>query len=79
MVLEKEPGVLHLDPKAAGRDSEPLNLAGVSESSKPAPSDTFPPTRPHLPIVPLPMNPGGHFHSNHHILIPGSHRLVVIS
>jgi hypothetical protein len=28
-------------------------------------SDTLPPTRPHLLIVPLP-GEGGHFYSNHH-------------
>jgi hypothetical protein len=30
------------------------------------PHDTLPPIRPQLPIVPLPMSHGGHFHSNHH-------------
>lgn len=40
MVLE-ELRRFHLDPQAAGRESEPLGLAGASETSKSFPSDTL--------------------------------------
>lgn len=37
---------------------------------KPHPhSNTLPLARPHLLIVPLPLGPWGHFHSNHHTTI----------
>ena len=41
MVLEKELRVQHLDPQAAGRDSEPLGLTRAYEISKPISSDTL--------------------------------------
>jgi hypothetical protein len=52
--------VLQLDQKAAGRKGA-TNLACASETHKPAPSDKLPPTRPHLPIVPLPISLWGPF------------------
>jgi hypothetical protein len=51
MMLE-EPRVLHLDPKAAEGDSEISHWAELEHKTKPL-NDTFPPTRPHLLIVPL--------------------------
>ena len=57
LVLEKELRVLHPDPQAAGRDSEPLwaRLELLGPLSPPS-SDTLPLTRPHLLIVPLPLS-----------------------
>ena len=49
MVLEEELGVLPSDWQQAGR--EPLDLTWAFETSKPATSDTLPPTRPHLLIL----------------------------
>lgn len=49
--------VLHLDWKAVRRRlCSTLGGAWIQETSKPGPhSDTLPPTRPHLLIVPFPM------------------------
>lgn len=55
MVLERQLRVLHLGPCAAGRDSEPLGLAGASESSPPPRSDTPHLTRLYL-TVPVPVD-----------------------
>jgi hypothetical protein len=80
MVLE-EWRVLHPDPQAARRrlssvvsqkeTLDPLaRLAHLYENSKPqSHSDTHPLTRPHLPIVPLPM---GQAYLNHHNLLTTS-------
>ena len=56
MVLE-EPRILHLDPKAPRRrlsfhTGQSLNIESLKAHSH---SDTLPPTRPHLPVVPLPV------------------------
>lgn len=51
--------VPHLDWQAASREGEAgtLGPTWASETLKPTPSsDVFPPVRPHLPIVPLPMS-----------------------
>ena len=37
------------------QENKALGLAWTSETSKPAPSDTFPPTRPDILIMPCPM------------------------
>jgi hypothetical protein len=47
MVLEGQLRVLHADPQTAGRQKE----TGLFETSKPVPSVTLPPTRPHLLIL----------------------------
>jgi len=43
--------VLHPDWQTARKDREPLGLTSTSETPKPNPSDTLPPTRPHVPIL----------------------------
>jgi hypothetical protein len=65
MVLKKELRVLHLDLKIPRRR---LSSSGSQEEALKARShsDTLPPTRPHLLIVPLAV---GHIYSNYHTLI----------
>ena len=46
MLLENELKVPHLDLQTTERKKEPLGLASASETLKP--SDTLPPTKPHL-------------------------------
>jgi hypothetical protein len=61
MVLEKELRVLHLDWQAAGRESGTgPGLSFWSLKAHP-PSDTLPPSRPHVLIVLLPMSLWGPF------------------
>ena len=62
--------VLHLDWKAVRRRlCSTLGGAWIQETSKPGPhSDTLPPTRPHLLIVPLP-GPSIHKPSQHAIQV----------
>jgi hypothetical protein len=53
MVLEKEPRVLYLDPKAIRRR---LTLIDWVELQAQPHKDALPPIRPHFLIVPLPMS-----------------------
>lgn len=50
MVLVKDLRVLYLDLQAAGK-RQSLDLSWGSETSKPTPIDTFPPTKPHYLIL----------------------------
>jgi hypothetical protein len=72
--IEKVLGVLHLDLQAAERDCHTRSTLGIGDLKAHLQSDTSPPTRPHLLIVPLPIGQsiqthesvGGHSYSNHH-------------
>lgn len=48
MMLDKKLRILHLDPQAIGRDCHTVIRLKASETSKPAPCDTLPPTILHL-------------------------------